>query len=623
MKHDTPRDPAELRRLAEERLSGKQGRQKSEVRGQKSEVRGQRSAEDSAHLVQELQVHQIELEIQNEELQRTRAQAEALLAQYTDLYDFAPVGYLTLSEQDLILKANLNGAKLLGVARSALLKQPLSRFILKADHDLYHGQRQLLFELGDPRTCELRLVGKDGTTRCTHLAMIVARDPGGTAVCRMILSDISRPKQAEEALQRANDELERHVLERTGELGRANEELKTEIAERKQAEERARAAQAETQRLLALSDQSRRTLLSVAEDEHVASEALRESETRYRTLFEDARDGMALADAETGLLVDCNLALCVMVERDKAELVGRPEAILHPPETESGRVSRTFRQHQSEDSGKALKDRLISKSGTLTPVDIRVAHIRMHGRDYLLEVFRDTTERERAEDALRRSAVELHSLAAHLNVVREEERAALARVLHDDFGQNLTALQIDLGWLDGHLRGSQPLDMARVQDRIAAMTPLLEHLTERTQTVCAALRPGMLDDLGLSAAIEWQAEECQKRTGLTCVVSTSATDVEVERDHALALFRVFQEALTNVVRHAKATRVDVGLHEVNGELELEVRDNGQGFVLESFTGAKALGLLGMRERVLAFEGMVDIFSEPGRGTTVRVQMPAA
>ena len=222
---------------------------------------------------------------------------------------------------------------------------------------------------------------------------------------------------------------------------------------------------------------------------------------------------------------------------------------------------------------------------------------------------------------LHRVAAELHALAAHLQVVREEERAALARELHDDFGQNLTALQIDLDWLDRHLQTAAPLDMARMRDRIAAMAPLVERLTEMTQTVCAALRPGMLDDLGLMAAIEWQAEECQKRTGLTCVVSLPAEDLVLDRGRALALFRIMQEALTNVVRHAQATRVDVRLHSAGSDLHLEVQDNGRGFAPEEFPGSKALGLLSMRERAAGFDGSVNILSDAGKGTSVQVRMP--
>ncbi len=222
---------------------------------------------------------------------------------------------------------------------------------------------------------------------------------------------------------------------------------------------------------------------------------------------------------------------------------------------------------------------------------------------------------------LNQTAAELHALAARLQVVREEERMALARELHDEFGQNLTALQIDLDWLDRHLQVADAVDVVQLRARIATMAPLAERLTVMTQAVCASLRPGMLDDLGLLAAIEWQVEDCQKRTGLTCVVSLPAHEVVLDPNHALALFRILQESLTNVVRHAQATRVDVRLVAAERELHLEVRDNGRGFRPESFPGAKALGLLSMRERAIGFEGTVVIESELGKGTLVRVRVP--
>jgi signal transduction histidine kinase len=223
---------------------------------------------------------------------------------------------------------------------------------------------------------------------------------------------------------------------------------------------------------------------------------------------------------------------------------------------------------------------------------------------------------------LNQTAANLHALAAHLHVVREDERKTLARELHDNFGQNLTALQIDLQWLERRVRATPPVDGA-VLAKLTSMAPLAERLTEMTQAVCAALRPGMLDDLGLLAAIEWQAEDWEKRTGLTCAVSLPSDEVVLNPDHALGLFRILQESLTNVVRHAKATRVDVRLYIVDGTLHLEVQDNGRGFSPESFLASKALGLLSMRERAAGFQGTVELHSEPGKGTTVRVRLPQA
>ncbi|MBT7066015.1 MAG: response regulator [Verrucomicrobia bacterium] len=222
---------------------------------------------------------------------------------------------------------------------------------------------------------------------------------------------------------------------------------------------------------------------------------------------------------------------------------------------------------------------------------------------------------------LSQSTADLHALAARLQLVREEERTALARELHDEFGQNLTALQFDVNWIDRQLQAAKPIDVAALQNRVSAMGPLAKRLTEMTQNVCASLRPGMLDDLGLAAAIEWQAEECQKRTGLTCTVALPDDDIVIVPDLALALFRIFQESLTNVVRHAQATRVEIKLHVDAGELHLEVRDDGRGFAPQLVKGSRALGFLSMRERSAGFGGSVVILSEPGKGTTVRVRMP--
>jgi len=231
-----------------------------------------------------------------------------------------------------------------------------------------------------------------------------------------------------------------------------------------------------------------------------------------------------------------------------------------------------------------------------------------------------SSRRKYVEATLRRSAADLRALTTRLHVVREEECAALARELHDNFGQNLTALQIDLQWLERRVRTAKPIDGALLE-KIANMMPLAERLSVLTQTVCAALRPGMLDDLGLMAAIEWQAEDWARRTGLKCVVSLPAGEVVVDPDRALALFRIFQETLTNVVRHAHATRVDVRLQIGDGGIYLEVRDNGRGFTPESFPASKALGLLSIRERAAGFGGTLNILSEVGKGTTVQIRMP--
>lgn len=187
------KDPAELRRRAEVRLS---------VHPLKKATPNSTAADNQRQL-HELEVHQIELEMQNEELQRTQVELDAARARYFDLYELAPVGYCTLSEQGSILEANLSAATLLGVARGALVKQPIFHFILKADQDIFYLHRKLLHETGEPQTCELWMVKNDGTQFWAHLAAIAAQDADGVPLLRVVLSDITERKQAEEKLQLA------------------------------------------------------------------------------------------------------------------------------------------------------------------------------------------------------------------------------------------------------------------------------------------------------------------------------------------------------------------------------------------------------------------------------------
>jgi PAS domain S-box-containing protein len=164
------------------------------------------SPEETRQMLHELQVHQIELEMQNEELRRTQAELGAARARYFDLYDLAPVGYCTLSEQGLILEANLTAAMLLGLTRGTLVKQPISRFILKEDEDIYYLHRKTLLETGQPQACEVRMVRNDGNAFWTRLEAIAAQNEGSATVCRVALSDITGSKQAEKALQKSLQE---------------------------------------------------------------------------------------------------------------------------------------------------------------------------------------------------------------------------------------------------------------------------------------------------------------------------------------------------------------------------------------------------------------------------------
>jgi PAS domain S-box-containing protein len=194
--------------------------------------------EEMQHLLHELRVHQIELEIQNEELLRVQEELETSKARFVDLYDFAPAGYLTVSENGLILEANLTAASLLGVTRTSLIKKPLTSIILPADQDIYYRHRKALFETGASQTCELRLLRMDNPPLWALLKAIMSKDgENGQPACRVVVTDIHERKQAEEKLRIAYAELELRVQERTFQLSVANAALSVEMAEHKQAEE--------------------------------------------------------------------------------------------------------------------------------------------------------------------------------------------------------------------------------------------------------------------------------------------------------------------------------------------------------------------------------------------------
>jgi len=236
------------------------------------------------------------------------------------------------------------------------------------------------------------------------------------------------------------------------------------------------------------------------------------------------------------------------------------------------------------------------------------------GVDQVAMVLVDVTERKQAERELQRSLEELHALTARLQNVREEERARLARELHDQLGQSLTAIRIDLAALKTTAARDQQLH------RVDAILGLVDETIRSVRRIATELRPGVLDDLGLVAAVEWAAEEFQARTGIRCQVRLPEANPAIDAVRATALFRIFQETLTNIARHAGATQVTIGLSQEGGHLSLEVRDNGRGIGEEQLSASSSLGILGMRERALLLGGEFFI-GNPGSGTTVRVRIP--
>ncbi|OGO40416.1 MAG: hypothetical protein A2Z04_02855 [Chloroflexi bacterium RBG_16_57_9] len=232
-------------------------------------------------------------------------------------------------------------------------------------------------------------------------------------------------------------------------------------------------------------------------------------------------------------------------------------------------------------------------------------------------VLQRTAQLLAANTQLENSRVQLLRLAHYEQAAREEERTRLAREIHDELGQDLTGLKMDLAWLQKHTRPKRK-DLLQ---KFKAMSDLVDTAIQSTRRIATQLRPGILDDLGLLAAMEWQLQEFEKRTGIRCKFSSSLEEVALDADGITVLFRILQETLTNVARHAGATQVEVFLDQAQDTVSLRVQDNGRGITESEVAGLKSFGLLGMRERVTLRSGDFHIQGTPGQGTTVVIRLP--
>ena len=223
----------------------------------------------------------------------------------------------------------------------------------------------------------------------------------------------------------------------------------------------------------------------------------------------------------------------------------------------------------------------------------------------------------RLYEAERAARERLRDLTGYLETAREEERTHIAREIHDEFGQALTALKMDLAWLIKRL----PADKPHLLEKARVMSDLTDSIVHMVRRIATDLRPGVLDHLGLDAAVEWQAQDFAERTGVDCELHLGDQDIVLDPDLATAIFRIFQETLTNIARHAEASEVHVELKERPNELTLVVRDNGKGITQSQAFGSKSLGIIGMQERARSWGGDVTFRAVPGQGTTVTVQIP--
>ena len=346
---------------------------------------------------------------------------------------------------------------------------------------------------------------------------------------------------------------------------------------------------------------------------------LRESERRFRQLLENMSEAVIVLD-EKGIVTYVNNKF---LERSRYR---KQDILDHPPQDFFVKEQIPHFKKQFARRKKGLSDEydieVKLKNGSKALLHISSAPIHDDEGNFKgsIAVLTDVTERRRFEEQLKRSQEELRKLSRHLHFARERESKRIAREIHDELSQALSTLNIGLSWLFHTFPGT-PKDQSRIHNKIKSMSELVSDTVVKVQRISSELRPVVLDDIGLLAAIKWLAQDFQDRTRIKCRANLETFDDELDPECSIAIFRIMQEALTNVARHAQATQVRVSLKKKKKNLELKINDNGIGIGESDIVSSDSLGIIGMRERILPFDANFRLQGIPDKGTTLSVTLP--
>ena len=687
---------------------------------------------ETQRLIHELQVHHVELESQNTELRTTRDELEVALANYTELYDFAPAGYFTLAANGTIALLNLTGATLLGVERSRLIRKAFGGLVIKEQRPLFTAFLKQVFTNEEKQTSDFVIEGKGPP----HLVVrIRAQRAANGTECKAVIVDITDRTRAQERLQLlwegaavllATDDIEgmmqglfakigpvlggtsylNYMVDESGkalrldsyagisdskargmarlEFGEAlcgtvarhrkplhvprvhlSKDPKATIA--KELGVRAYCCNplmAGNVLLGTLSYASRskdefepeelvvmQTLshyVALAYERLRGAATLRASEVRYRRLFEAAHDGVLILDPDTRKITDANPFMTKLLDYPHAQLVGKElfEIGLLKDEAASQKMFRTLkRKHEVRYEDLPLK----SKGGKTHEVEVVANLYQEDGHSVIQCNIRDITARKLAleeqirmnilatenkkleaeivqrkdtESLLKTHKDQLRHLARKLLTVQEEERKRISRELHDVVAQTLTGINVRLA----SLKADSDSLIPDLLEKIAHTQQMVEQSVDIVHRFARELRPSMLDDLGLVPALESFMKTFIADTGIRVTLTVFKEIEQIDSSQRTVLYRIAQEALTNVSRHSKATSVKIDIKAEKSVIFMEITDDGQGFEVAGTGSAKKnnrLGLLGMRERVEMAGGTFRITSTLGKHTTIRVEVPAA
>jgi len=351
----------------------------------------------------------------------------------------------------------------------------------------------------------------------------------------------------------------------------------------------------------------------------MTEQELRTSKERYRLLVENMNEGLVRLD-EKGVITYLNDRFLEVIGYEREKIVGGNISDLF-----GGEYLKLFKKQQAlrkKGARGTYEVAVTKKDGSKVSILVSPTPIFDEKGNFKgsIGVLTDITSLRLAEQELKKSREQLRNLSLHLQSIIEDGRKQLAREIHDELGQFLTALKMDLAWLSKRLP-KEHKDQKLLLAKAKSMSTLIEKTMKYVQRISAELRPGVLDDLGLEAAMEWQAQEFENRAKIRCELSLDSEEIDLDQDLSTVIFRIYQEALTNVARHAQATKVKVSLKERDGKLALKIKDNGKGITKDEVYASDSLGMIGMRERISPWQGQIKITGTKDRGTTLSVTVP--
>jgi PAS domain S-box-containing protein len=659
-----------------------QPKQLSELRRRAEKVAEDRIAkhsiktvDDIPRLIHDLEVHQIELEMQNEEMHRTYKDLEDSRNKYSNLYDLAPVGYFTLNKEGLIVGANLTGAAFLGEERNNLLKSKFSHFITPGSQDEFYLHHRQVIERGTRQSCELKLRRKYGTEFHAQLVSVaVAEQKGEYDQFRMTMTDITERKKAEERLQEESNLLRTlidhipdkvYVKDRGSRFIACNKSTIASNGVKKEEEligktdfdlyEQALAQQFfdKEQELMRTgrpiidceipaSDGSAHCMLvtkvplrdhsgnivgmvGINRDitEHkLAEKRLQNERNLLRTLIDHIPSEVYVKDKESRFVL-CNKALAECWKRDgKDNIIGKTDFDLFEHEI----AQQFFDEEQNlMQTGRSIinsEGRHISKSGEVfygstNKVPLRDSTGNITG---LVGINYDITECKQAEQKINEYQKHLKQLAARLTLTEERERRRIAGEIHDEISQTLAIVNIKLDTL----RNSPPFEASATE--IEEISSSVEKVIQETRTLTFELSNPILYELGFETAVaEWLDEQVQVKHGIATEFQDDGKPKPLDNDMRVLLFRNARELLINCIKHANAGKVRVNIRRIDGSIEVVVEDNGVGFdpaEARSIAGKKAkFGLFSVRESLEHLGGHFIIESKPGAGCKAIMTAP--